>query len=686
VIRLARKLLQGGRNPAGLPLVLALPRASASLTFRSYREPIGPHAFIAWWCERMRLRIPDVQLHVMCHAARDAEELTALAGPDVTIIHAQMASRLHAVAEIAAHINGPIIAVALEGLAFAPPDLAMRVHAHHLEQGNRHTPVSGLPNGAGVELFDTRLLAELARAPLPPGEEDPTRAMHWLLASEANARAARVAWPVRAQPFDAGAAYGVHPGDLPEQILFASPREMALARDVMQASGDDSAAGPLDDLRRWRAATIAAHARARETLRSVSTTLFPSNVASTAIPSQPSATPPSARRVLFVSNASAFSGGENSLCQLAAMLDRQRFQPHAILGGEGLFAQRLRDVGVDVRTPGGGFGGEHGTEDLAYVAGVFDEVRPDLVHVNSWPGWPLLHLAQLARVPIVAHCRNVNVMPQREVLLASDRIITVSDFVKRQVLRLEVPDEHVRVIYNSVNTELFDPALIDRAAARARLGVPPDARLILTIARYAVNKRHDLLLDAVALARRECPRLHLMLCGEILGGSPAVYDRVMKQLQTRQMMPWVTLVPFTEDIRELHAAANALVLCSDREPLGRCVLEAMAMARPPIVTNSSGNHEVLDHGVTGFIVPANDAAALARQIVQVMEDEAAAARAGAAARAHVRANLDGRESARQVMALYDELIATAADQLRACATGPFVAAPVAAARDVVRSS
>jgi glycosyltransferase involved in cell wall biosynthesis len=272
------------------------------------------------------------------------------------------------------------------------------------------------------------------------------------------------------------------------------------------------------------------------------------------------------------------------------------------------------------------------------------------------------------------------------VLLASDRIITVSDFVKRQVLRLDVPDDRVRVIYNSVNTEVFDPALVDRGAARARLGVPPDARLILTIARYAANKRHDLLLDAVALAKRECPRLHLMLCGEILGGSPAIYDRVMTQLHTRQMMPWVTLVSFTEDIRELHAAANALVLCSDREPLGRCVLEAMAMARPPIVTDSSGNHEVLDHGVTGFVVPANDPAALARQIVHVVEDEAAATRVGAAARAHVRANLDGRESVRQVMALYDEVIATAADQSRACATGPFTAAPAAAARDVSRSS
>jgi glycosyltransferase involved in cell wall biosynthesis len=656
VIRLAQKLLGGGRSAgaeATPPIVLVLPRASASLAFRAFREAVGSpsQSFVGWWCERMRARMPGTRIVVMCQASRDAEEVGALLGGDgggsagVTIIQVQMASRLHAFGEVAAQVDTPVILFALEGLAFAPADLMMRVNAHHVEQGNRYTPVSGLPNGAAVEVFDASLLAELARAPLSAGEAGAEELLRGVRA---------------AQPFDAAAAYGIRPGEMPEQMFFTSPREIAIAREVIATTSAASTAGPLDELRRWRNATINTRARARDTLRSLSASLFSSN----RVPLRP-------RRVLFASNASAFSGGENSLCQLAAMLDRQRFKPFAILGGEGLFADRLRTLDVDVHTPGGGFGGEHGVEDLAYVAGVFASVRPDLVHVNSFPGWPLLHLAQLSRIPIVTHCRNVNVLPQREVLLASDRIITVSDFVKRELLRLELPDDHVRVIYNSVNTELFDPTLVDRDTARARLGVPRDARLILTIARYAPNKRHDLLLEAVALAKQQCPRLHLVLCGEILGGSPVIYDRVMTKLRASKLTSAVTFVPFTDDIRELHAAADALVLCSDREPLGRCVLEAMAMARPPIVTSSSGNHEVIEHGVTGFIVAPNDPAALARQIVQVVEDEAMAASVGAAARAYIQANLDGRESARQVMAIYDELI-TAADHWPAAATRDVV--------------
>jgi phosphatidylinositol alpha-1,6-mannosyltransferase len=61
-----------------------------------------------------------------------------------------------------------------------------------------------------------------------------------------------------------------------------------------------------------------------------------------------------------------------------------------------------------------------------------------------------------------------------------------------------------------------------------------------------------------------------------------------------------------------------VVLCSDREGLGRCVVEAMAMGTPVVVTDSGGTHEVVNHRKTGFVVRGGDARDLATRIVEAL--------------------------------------------------------------------
>jgi glycogen synthase len=105
-------------------------------------------------------------------------------------------------------------------------------------------------------------------------------------------------------------------------------------------------------------------------------------------------------------------------------------------------------------------------------------------------------------------------------------------------------------------------------------------------------------------------------------------------------------------------------LCSDGEALGRCIVEAMSMKRPVIVTDSGGTHEIIQNGKTGFVVPGNDPNALSDKIVMVLRDRGLGKRVASAARRYVQKHLQARDSAKTMMVIYEELIASNRKQLQ----------------------
>ena len=126
---------------------------------------------------------------------------------------------------------------------------------------------------------------------------------------------------------------------------------------------------------------------------------------------------------------------------------------------------------------------------------------------------------------------------------------------------------------------------------RERLGIGAESKVIVMVARFAENKRHDLMLDAFQQVREQVPTARLVLKGEVYS-EDAYYDSIKKRIDEMNSDNSILHIPFVDDIREIHAAADVLVLCSDREGLGRCVVEAMCMGIPPVVTDTGGvtNH------------------------------------------------------------------------------------------------
>lgn len=623
-----------------LQAVLLLPRLSCSIHYNACLQRVGGASFLCWWVERFAARHKGVALTVVCvteHQASEARRELSPSSAQVTFVKA--GTTLRALASVAAVLPDSDIAVLPLGFAFGPPDLLARSYAHHMRSANDCTLVSGLPRGAVPEIYAAGLLVRLCKLALPGLPTNPAAAVDLLLRASANAGGEPVL-PIRATRFDAGGVYPIVPQELPEQVDLAVPGDVRIARRVIKH--DHKTDESLDELRRWRQVSLAIRLAMEKRVNR----LTPRRLSAALRRS-------STRRILFVSRPSAFSGSEQSLVQIASKIDQKRFRPFCLVGAEGLLARRLRRAGVAVTLSG--TSGRDEIEEVLFLAGLIKEINPHILHLNGPLGPVPIPVRALWGVPLVTHVHTADVRRHATQLKWSDALVVVSHFVRREVLKLEIPNSRVQTVYNGVDVELFRENSSAKLRVRRKLGIPDDAKVVMMTARFTPMKRHDLLLKAVRMAKARLPELFVLLNGEVFGES-AVYDSVQDTIRGQLMEGWVRMIPFVEDTRDLYSVADLLVLCSEREAMGICVVESMAMGVPVIVTNSGGLPELVRHGKTGFIVPPGEVKPLAEQIVGIFDMHQTLTLITRAARLQVERRFDASRTACRVMDLYEELL------------------------------
>jgi N-acetyl-alpha-D-glucosaminyl L-malate synthase BshA len=223
----------------------------------------------------------------------------------------------------------------------------------------------------------------------------------------------------------------------------------------------------------------------------------------------------------------------------------------------------------------------------------------------------------------------------------SDAITTVSDFLRQETMRLLPVSRPVEVIHN-----FFEPAAPRRTReeVRAELGVTAQEVLVLHASNLRPLKRIDLLLETAARIR---PRESFKLV--ILAGADfAPFAADMKRLGLSDRLIVRERVNAVEDYLN---AADLGLFTSDTESFCLSILEAMNFARPSVSRAVGGIPEVMQDGVSGFLVPGNDPAALARAVEDLIGDPTKRAAFGDAARQRARKLF----SADAIVPRYEEL-------------------------------
>ncbi|MDP8214014.1 MAG: glycosyltransferase family 4 protein [Candidatus Euphemobacter frigidus] len=261
--------------------------------------------------------------------------------------------------------------------------------------------------------------------------------------------------------------------------------------------------------------------------------------------------------------------------------------------------------------------------DVRWLSGLIGRGGYNVLHSSRAPAHLMVALAARKRVPLL-HLRGGAKRPYGHpgnrflYRCLTDGVLVSSSRVEGWVTRrLKVPPERVHRILSPVDIEQFKPSSPDRTL-RNELGIPDNAELIVKVARLAPVKGHDLLLEGMAIVRREFPRAVLVLVGNPWAGQPA---RLKEQAERLGIGDAVVFTGRRGDIPRFLASAAVCVSSSiGSEENSRAVSEYMACGCPVVATAVGVIPELVVEGETGLLVPRREPGALAEALLTILRD------------------------------------------------------------------
>ncbi len=305
---------------------------------------------------------------------------------------------------------------------------------------------------------------------------------------------------------------------------------------------------------------------------------------------------------------------------------------------------------------------------FAWLAGrMIDRGRFDIVHAHERIF--RADVFSMHAVPHAAWVRDVRqkraslfdratISLERRMMMANagrSVFLPVSTLAAEALLREYAVDPgRIRVIHPGVDIERFSGP--DRAACRsevrARHGIEESDLLVLFVGMNFEVKGLDLVVAAVAAARRARPgaAIRLLVVGK---GDATKYGDLARSLGIGDAVAFAG--PRAAGVERYYRAADLFAMPSLFDTFGMAVLEAMAAGLPVVVSPNVGAKDLVVEGTNGFVVPAaGDVEAAARAIAAMAEGEARARLGAEAQRTASRHTWD--RAAAAVAAAYDELL------------------------------
>lgn len=345
-----------------------------------------------------------------------------------------------------------------------------------------------------------------------------------------------------------------------------------------------------------------------------------------------------------------WSGGQAQSLGLALALAARGEETHFVVQPGSKLAARMRSTHLPWEAMP--LRGLIGLRSAGCLARRLRDIGPDIVHIHESASHVAAGMAaRLAGKPKIVVTRRTE-RPLRggwlgvgKYRLWCDRLICVSQAIKRRYLDGGLPEKLLTIIPDFVDCRHFDPA-----AAPARDSATPPT--VLIVGQLSADKGHRVLLRAMREVIGRMPDARLRIVGE---GEEE--PRLRAQARRLELGARVEFAGFLPDVRSALAQTDVFVQPSLLEGLGLAVLEAMAMAKPVVVSNAGGLAESVADGETGLVVPAGEAGPLAEAILSLLENPDRARQMGAAGRERALTHFDRPRIVERILALYHEVLA-----------------------------
>ncbi len=238
----------------------------------------------------------------------------------------------------------------------------------------------------------------------------------------------------------------------------------------------------------------------------------------------------------------------------------------------------------------------------------------------------------------------------------SDRVIAQSKISKRELRTvLQVPEAKIATIPHGNYIRLVGrmPA---QDEARARIGLPDEATVLLFFGQIKEVKGLDVLLRAMPRLVREYPNTILLVAGKVWKDDFQRYQRQIDALGiSNHCVLHVRFIPDSE-VADYYAAADVVVLPYRRIYQSGVLLMAMSYGKPVVVSDIEGMTEVVADGKNGYVFPAGDAEALADKLAEVISNPEESHMVGERAWLHMCEHHNWNEIGRMTAACYRSIL------------------------------
>lgn len=341
-------------------------------------------------------------------------------------------------------------------------------------------------------------------------------------------------------------------------------------------------------------------------------------------------------KVLFISHSSDIYGGaEKSFLLLLKSIDRKRFDPVVIIPGSGSMEEELDRSGIRTykiyyrwwfyrRLSITIFLQCIARELLALpkFLSIIKKEKIEIVYTNTIVIFSGAISAFIAGIPHIWHIREIInnkfplylFLPNKFVLFLvlkfSNRIIAVSQAVADQFSANNL--NKINVVPNAVDFHVFEGNTLTLNIK----GINPEDYLIAVIGRLEERKGQDYAIRAVKAASKKIPNIKLLLIGKDYG-----FRKQLEQLISElNLSDKVVFTGYRDDVPQILQHCKVLLMTSVNEPFARILMEAMAAGVPVIGTNCDGTKEIVQDGITGFLVSLENPSDMAEKIIKLYDN------------------------------------------------------------------
>lgn len=366
-------------------------------------------------------------------------------------------------------------------------------------------------------------------------------------------------------------------------------------------------------------------------------------------------------RILQISSARAFGGGERHFADLTRALHARGHQVYAALSPasplgaaldtlppENIFTLPLRNS-LDLSS-------------AVKLSRTLRERRIEIVHAHVGRDYPVAAIAAwktpAARLVITRHVLFPLSRFHALTFSRAARVIVVSEAVARALRSQKLfPADRLRVIRNGIEVERFDVRAGERRNSSWHFQ-SGSGFLIGTVGELSRAKGQEDFLKAAAIITREGEAVvHFLVVGEDKSRGGAERARLLRLAADLGIADRVYLLGRRDaDLPSILSSLDVFVSASHSEAFGLAIVEAMAAGAPVVATATAGAREILTDEVTGRLVPVGAPAKMAAAILELLRDERARRRLGDEGRQTVRAHYTVEQMVGDTEEVYREAV------------------------------